>query len=130
MMTSATAPIGRLTKKTQCQPTLSVRKPPSAGPMRALMPKTAPNRPWYLPRSARGEEVADDRQRDREDGAGAEALQAAGSDELPHLLREAGERRADQEEADADHDHRSPPELVGELAVDRPADGGGRAGRS
>ena len=32
------------------------------------------------------EEVADDRQRDREDGAGAEALDAAEGDELPHLL--------------------------------------------
>jgi len=52
MMTSATAPIGRLTKKIQCQPPLSVRKPPSAGPISALIPKTAPNSPWYLPRSA------------------------------------------------------------------------------
>ncbi len=27
-------------------------KPPSAGPMMNAMPNTAPNRPWYLPRSA------------------------------------------------------------------------------
>ena len=31
---------------------LSVRKPPSSGPITLLRPKTAPNRPWYLPRSA------------------------------------------------------------------------------
>ena len=39
------------TKKIQCQPTLSVRRPPIAGPMSELTPKTAPKKPWYLPRS-------------------------------------------------------------------------------
>ena len=74
---------------------------------------------------ARAEEVTDDRERDREDRAGAQALEAAEDDELPHLLGEAAEQRAEEEEADADHDHRPPPELVGELAVDRPAHGRG-----
>ncbi len=41
-----------LTKKIQCQLMLSVMKPPRAGPTRAERPKTAPKRPWYLPRSA------------------------------------------------------------------------------
>ena len=35
-------------------------------------------------------EVGDDRQRDREDRAAAEALEAAEQDELPHLLAQAG----------------------------------------
>ena len=48
----ATIPIGRLTKKTQCQLNVSVRKPPRPGPTRNAIPKTAPKRPWYLPRSA------------------------------------------------------------------------------
>ena len=37
----------------------------------------------------RSEQVADDRQRDREQRARAEALDAARADELPHLLRQA-----------------------------------------
>ncbi len=44
--------MGTFTKKIQCQPTVSVMTPPSAGPTRAENPKTAPKRPWYLPRSA------------------------------------------------------------------------------
>jgi hypothetical protein len=39
-------------KKIQCQLIASVMNPPRAGPMIADRPKTAPNRPWYLPRSA------------------------------------------------------------------------------
>ena len=35
------------------------------------------------------EDVTDDRQRDREQGAGTQALDAAEQDELPHLLRQA-----------------------------------------
>ena len=49
---SDTIPIGMLTKKIQCQLSVSVRIPPRAGPMMKAMPNTAPNRPWYLPRSA------------------------------------------------------------------------------
>jgi hypothetical protein len=30
----------------------SVRNPPTSGPMTNARPKTAPKRPWYLPRSA------------------------------------------------------------------------------
>ena len=52
MTANTTAPTGRLTKKTHCQPTVSVITPPIAGPMSELIPNTAPTRPWYLPRSA------------------------------------------------------------------------------
>ena len=51
MMTSEIRPIGTFTKKIQCQPTVSVISPPIAGPIRNETPKTAPNRPRYLPRS-------------------------------------------------------------------------------
>ena len=47
------------------------------------MPNTAPKRPWYLPRSGGREQVADDRERDREERSGAEALDAAEEDQLP-----------------------------------------------
>ncbi len=45
--------------------------------------------PLVLASLARAEEVADDGERDREDGAGAKALDAAEQDELPHLLAQA-----------------------------------------
>ena len=41
-----------LTKKIQCQLTVSVMNPPRPGPMRDDSPNTAPNKPRYLPRSA------------------------------------------------------------------------------
>ena len=52
MTAKTTAPIGRLTKKTHCQPTVSVITPPIAGPMSEARPNTAPTKPWYFPRSA------------------------------------------------------------------------------
>ena len=55
----------------------------------------------YLEAGRLFEQVADDRQGDREEGAGAKALDAAEQDQLPHLLAEAGQRRAHQEERDA-----------------------------
>ena len=51
-MASETRPIGTLTKKIQCHPTVSVMIPPMAGPRSDDRPKTAPNSPRYLPRSA------------------------------------------------------------------------------
>ncbi len=74
---------------------------------------------------ARGEEVADDGEADREERPGAEALDAPEEDQLPHLLREAGEGRSHQEEPDAHHEHGLAAEEVGELAVDRHRDGAG-----
>ena len=49
---SETAATGTLTKKIQCQLNWSVMIPPMAGPTSDETPKTAPNRPRYLPRSA------------------------------------------------------------------------------
>ena len=41
-------------QKIHRQPGPSVKKPPSSGPATLATPKTAPNRPWYLPRSRGG----------------------------------------------------------------------------
>ena len=71
------------------------------------------------------EEVADDRERDREERAGAEALDAAEQHELPHLLAQAGQRRADEEQRDAADQDRLAAVQVGELAVDRHGHGRG-----
>ena len=72
----------------------------------------------------RREDVADDGQRDREQRAGAQPLQPAEGEELPHLLADAAQQRADEEDADADDEDRPPAEDVGQLAVQRPRDGG------
>ncbi len=48
----ATIPIGRLMKNAQCQPNVSVMKPPSSGPTTDDSPNAAPKIPWYFPRSA------------------------------------------------------------------------------
>ena len=46
MTTRVTIPIGMLTKKIQCQPTVSVRMPPVNGPTSIATAKTAPKKPW------------------------------------------------------------------------------------
>src|SRR6266496_3027516 len=96
--------------------------PPTKGPTRLERPKTAPKNPRYL-RARWGEDVADDRKADGEERSRSQALEAAEEDQLPHLLREAGERRPDEEDAHPDDDHDPPAEDVGELPVDRPAGG-------
>ena len=126
MTASATMPIGRLTKKIQCQLTLSVRKPPRNGPTRKAMPKTAPKRPWYLPRSAgvnRSPMTAS------EIGNRAPAPRPW----MPRkrischiVLAQAGQGRADQEDADADHQQRLAAVEVGQLAVDGDRHGAGQ----
>ena len=69
------------------------------------------------------DEVADDRERRHHQPAAAEPLHRAERDQLAHVLREAAERRADEE----DHDRRLQHELaaveVAELAVERAGDG-------
>ncbi len=48
--------------------------------------------------------VRDDRERQRHQTAGAEALDAPGDDQLGHVLRQAGQQRADQERADREQE--------------------------
>ncbi len=57
MTMNATMATGTFTKNTQRQPMESVMSPPTTGPMTELIPKTAPVKPWYRPRS-RGEKMS------------------------------------------------------------------------
>ena len=50
MKVRAISPIGRVTKNSQRQPRWSVTTPPASGPATEVTPKTAPMKPWYLPR--------------------------------------------------------------------------------
>ena len=65
------------------------------------------------------EQVADDGQRDREQRAGADALQAAEDDQLFHALAQARKGGADQEDADPEQQEGPAAEQVGQLAVER-----------
>ncbi len=71
---------------------------------------------------ARAVQVRDDRHHDGEEGARAEALHGAEQNQLGHVLRRARQPGAEQEHADADHQHRFAAEHVRELAVDRHRD--------
>ena len=97
-----------------------------SGPATNAMPKTAPNRPWYLPRSAGVNRSPMTASAIGNSGAGADALDAAEEDELRHVLGQAGQGRADQEDDDADHEHRLAAVEVGQLAVERDADRAGQ----
>ena len=61
-------------------------------PDEGRQPEHGPEEPEVLAALGRRVKVRDDRERDREDGAAAEALQAAEEDELPHRLAEAAQR--------------------------------------
>ncbi len=65
----------------------------------------------------RGDDVADDRERQRHETAGAEALDAPRRDELPHLGGQPGQHRADEEHDDGEAEHRLAAVEVGDLAV-------------
>ena len=104
MTNIARSPSGRLTKKIQCQLIVSVRKPPNSGPMIEAQPEHRPEQPWYC-RARRGLNRSPmTRERDREERAGAEALDAAEQDQLVDVLQKP-DRSDPEEEADADHQH-------------------------
>ena len=66
-----------------------------------------------------GVDVADHRRRERHHTAGAEPLQSAVDDEHNHVVREAAEDRADQEQRDRDEDQFFAAVNVGEASVYR-----------
>ena len=68
---------------------------------------------------ARRDDVADDRERQRHQAAGAESLQGPGRDQLPHRLRHPGEHRAGDEHHDREDVDGATSVEVGDLAVQR-----------
>ena len=74
---------------------------------------------------SRRDDVAHNRERDHHEPAGAEPLQGAEADQLRHRLREAAERRSDQEDHDRGLQHTFAAVEVAELPVERPGDGRG-----
>ena len=84
-----------------------------------------PEQALVLAALLRGEQVADDRERDREQRTGADALDASEQDQHRHVLAEARQGGADQEDHDADHVDRLAAVEVRQLAPERDADRAG-----
>ena len=101
-------------------------EPTDSGPEQRREPEDGPEKAQVFAALGRRVEVRHHRQRHGEDGAAAQALKPAEQDELPHLLAETGQDRADQEQTHCEDDDRPAAEDVGQLAVDRPADRGGQ----
>src|SRR5207237_271967 len=82
---------------------------PHDGPEEALVPGPLAGR----------HDVGDDRERQRHQATGAQALHGPGEDQLGHVLRGAGQERADQERTDGEDQDRTAAVQVGHLAVQR-----------
>ncbi len=99
--------------------------PPSAGPAIEATGEGRADQPLVAAAVARRDDHADRGEREREEPACAEALDGPEEDELGHVLREAAERRADEEDRDRDHEEGATAVDVAELAVERHRDGRG-----
>ena len=103
---SAPMPIGTLTRNTQRQPAMPrivswpARKPPIDRAEHARRTEDGEEVALVLGPLPRRHDVADDRQRQREQAAGAEALERAEGRELVHRGGEAAQRRAEHEDGD------------------------------
>ena len=105
---------------------VSVNTPPSSGPAIDDRAKVAPKYPWYRPRS-RGETTSAMIVMAMAISPPApSALDPPEGDQLRHVLAEAGQHRADQEDHDGELEDALATELVGELAVQRGGDGRGQ----
>ena len=99
------SPIGTLTRNTQRQPVMPrivVLAGEEAADDRAEHARRAEHGQevaLVLGALPRRDDVADDRQRQREQAAGAEALDRAERGELVHRVGEAAQQRADDEDA-------------------------------
>ncbi len=76
------------------------------------------------PALARRHDVAQGGHRADHQPAGAQALDGPEGDQLGHRLRQAGQRRPDQEDHDREDEELLPPVHVAELAVERRGDQG------
>ena len=82
-----------------------------------------PEQPLIAAARARRDDHADRRVREREQPSRAHPLDDAEGDELVHRLREAAQRRAEEEDRDRNEPEEPPPVDVAELPVQRHGDG-------
>ena len=110
-----------LTKKIQFQVRNSANRPPSVGPDDRRDAPHAGDVPLRLGPLRDRVDVARDGDGHRLDGPRAQALHRAERDQCRHAPREPAEDRPEQEQADAQQDHRLAADGVRQLGVDRDA---------
>ena len=125
MTASATMPIGMLMKKIQMPRAVLGEQAAEERAEDGRDAEHGPEQALVLAALPGFEQVADDGEADGEQRSGAESLDAPEDDQLGHVLAQARQRRADQEDRDADHQHRLAAVQVGQLAVERHRDRGG-----
>ena len=91
-----------------------------------LRPNTAPNRPWYLPRSAGVKRSPITASEIGNRAPAPRPWRPRKRISSVDVLGQPGQRRADQEDHDADHQHRLPAVQVGQLAVEGHRDRAGQ----
>ena len=93
----AASPIGTLIQKIERQPTVSVSRPPTIGPTPRLMPDhAAPDADRPGPFARLGEDVGDDRHRDRVEHRAADRLHHPEGDQPAQARRQAAQQRAER----------------------------------
>ena len=115
----ATIATGTPTKKFQRQPTESVSEAADQRAADGADGHDAAEEAHVPAALTRADDVGHDDLAERGQAAGAEALDDAEADEHVGVLREPGERRADDEEPEGELDEQLAVEQVGELAPDR-----------
>ncbi len=119
MTTSASAPIGRLTRNTQRHARVVDDETADRRPDDRRRGEDGADQPLPAAAIPRRHDVADHGEREREDPARAEALHRAKEHELRHRLGHAAERRAEQEEDDREDEQVLAAVDVAELPVQR-----------
>ena len=118
--TTTRTPIGKLTRKIQCQLIRSVRTPPSRTPRLPPPAATKPKMPIAFCAVRRlGEEVHHQRERDGRGDRAAEALHRSRGDEHPLRRGEAADKGRGGEEGDARKEQPPVPEEVAEPAAEQ-----------
>ena len=98
MMYRLTSPIGQVDVEDPVPADVVGQEAAEGGPDDERDPEHGAEQALVLAALGRREQVADDRERDREERAGADALDAPEQDELAHVLAQAGQRRTDEEQ--------------------------------
>ena len=120
---AAVRPTGTLIQKIQCQSSVSTMRPPSSGP--SATPKPGDRRPQpERGRASLGREGGrEQRQRERHEQRGPEALDGARDDELREVVRERAGSRGGREHEQPDDEHAPAAVAVAERGARQHEDG-------
>ena len=120
---SSASPIGTLSQKIQCHEMPSTIAPPTTGPSATPRPEMPDHAPIARPRFSVRERVGEQRQRERGDDGGADALEGAGGDQRAGRGRECSSGGGGGEDGEADEEHPAAAEAVAERGAGEQQDG-------